>query len=168
MFCYSVAKSCPTLWDPMVAHQASLSFTISQSLLKLTSIESVMPSNHLSLCHPLLLLPSIFPSISIFSNELALPIRWSMYFYALSAGNRCERINLMPSIPLLTAFQSQMSCFLFLQLRSSFPPWGKAGEVSARATPAWNLLPLTLEWQLLSPLTTSVSLSQRCILGPLF
>ena len=53
------------------AHQASLSFTISQSLLKLMSIESVMPSN----CHPLLLLPSIFPSIRVFSNELALCIR---------------------------------------------------------------------------------------------
>ena len=57
------------------ALQASLSFTISQSLLKLMSIESVMPSNHLVLCHPLLL-PSIFPSIRDFSNESALCIRW--------------------------------------------------------------------------------------------
>ena len=57
------------------AHQASLSFTISQSLLKLKSIESVMPSNHLILCHPLLL-PSVFPSIRVFSNEFALPIKW--------------------------------------------------------------------------------------------
>ena len=54
------------------AHQASVSFTISQSLLKLMSIESVMPSNHLILCRPLLLLPSIFPSIRVFSSELAL------------------------------------------------------------------------------------------------
>ena len=58
------------------ARQASLSSTISQSLLKLTSIESVTPSNHLILCHPLLLLPSIFPSIRVFSNESALPITW--------------------------------------------------------------------------------------------
>ena len=58
------------------AHQASLSFTISWSLLKLMSIESVMPSNHLILCRPLLLLPSIFPSIRVFSNESALRIRW--------------------------------------------------------------------------------------------
>ena len=58
------------------AHQASLSFTISQSLLKLMSMESVMPSNHLILCHPLLLLLSIFPSIRVFSNESALGIRW--------------------------------------------------------------------------------------------
>ena len=62
------------------AHQASLSFTISQSLLKLMSIESVMSSNHLVLCCPLLLLPSIFPSIRVFSNESALHIRWLKYW----------------------------------------------------------------------------------------
>ena len=58
------------------ASQASLSITNSQSLLKLMSIESVMPSNHLILCRPLLLLPSIFPSIRVFSNESVLRIRW--------------------------------------------------------------------------------------------
>ena len=63
-----------TLWN--TAHQASLSIINSWSLLKLISIELVMPSNYLILCHPLLLLPSIFPSIKIFSNELALCIRW--------------------------------------------------------------------------------------------
>ena len=62
------------------AHQASLSITNSWSWLKLTSIESVMPSNHLILCHPLLLLPSIFPSIRVFSNESALRIRWPKYW----------------------------------------------------------------------------------------
>ena len=62
------------------AHQASLSFTISWSLLKLMSIESVMPFNHLSLCHPLLLSPSIFPSIRVFSNESVLRIRWLKYW----------------------------------------------------------------------------------------
>ena len=70
------------LWT--AAHQAYLSFTISWSLLKLMSIKSVMPSNHLVLCHPLLLLPSIFPSIRVFSNESALHIRqskcWSFSF----------------------------------------------------------------------------------------
>ena len=66
-------QSCPTLCDPMVAaHQASLSITTSQGLLKLMSIESVMPSNHLILCPPLLLLPSIFPSIRVFSKESVL------------------------------------------------------------------------------------------------
>ena len=60
--------------------QASLSITTSQNLLKLMSIESVMPSNHLILCHPLLLLPSISPSIRIFSNESVLCIRWPKYW----------------------------------------------------------------------------------------
>ena len=58
------------------AHQASLSITSSQSLLRLTSIELVMPSNHLILCHPLLLLPTIPPSIRVFSSESTLPMRW--------------------------------------------------------------------------------------------
>ena len=62
-----------TLWTAV--RQASLSITNSQCLLKLMSIESVMPSNHLILCHPLLLLPSIFPSIRVFSNESVLHIR---------------------------------------------------------------------------------------------
>ena len=61
------------------ACQASLSITNSQSLLKLMPIKSVMPSNHLILCHPLLLLPSIFPSIRVFSNESVLRIRWPKY-----------------------------------------------------------------------------------------
>ena len=66
------------LWT--AARQACLSFTVSLSLLRLRSIESVMPSNHLILYHPLLLLPSIFPSIRVFSNESALHIRWPKYW----------------------------------------------------------------------------------------
>ena len=62
------------------AHQASLSFIISQSLLKLTSIESMMPSNHLILCCPFLFLPSVFPSIRVFSNESSLHIKWPKYW----------------------------------------------------------------------------------------
>ena len=69
------------------AHQASLFFTISWILLKLMSIEPVMPFNNLVLCHPLLLLPSIFPSIKVFSNELALCIRWPKY-WNFSFSNR--------------------------------------------------------------------------------
>ena len=70
---------CLTLCDPWTAScQASLSITDSWSLLKLMSIESVLPSNHL--CHPLLLLPSIFPSIRVFSNESVLRIRWPKYW----------------------------------------------------------------------------------------
>ena len=72
------------------ARQASLPITNSQNLLKLMSIESVMPSNHLILCHPLLLLPSIFPSIRVFSNESALHIRWPKYWsfsFSISPSN---------------------------------------------------------------------------------
>ena len=70
--------------------QASLSITNSWSLLKLMSIESLMPSNHLILCHPLLLLPSIFPSIKVFSNESVLCIRWPKYWnftFNISSSN---------------------------------------------------------------------------------
>ena len=75
-------QSCCTLCNLMdyTARQDSLSITSSQSLLKLTSIESVMPSNHLILCHPLLLLPSIFCSIRVFSNESVLHIRWLKFW----------------------------------------------------------------------------------------
>ena len=72
------------------AHQASRSFTISQSLLKLMSIESVMPSSHLILCHPLLLLPSVFPSIRVFTSESVLCIRWPKYWsfsFSVSPSN---------------------------------------------------------------------------------
>ena len=74
--CCSVTQLCPTLYDSWTAaHQTSLSVTMSQSLLKFTSIESVMPSNHLILYRPLLFLPSVLPSIRVFSNESALRIR---------------------------------------------------------------------------------------------
>ena len=76
-----------TLWT--TAHAALLS-TISQSLIKLMSIESVIPSSHLILCLPLLLLPSIFPSIRVFSNELALCIKWPKYWsfsFSISLSN---------------------------------------------------------------------------------
>ena len=79
----SVAQSCPTLCDPMnsiAAHQASLSITNSRSSLKLTSIELVMPSSHLILCHPLLLLSQIPPSIRVFSSESPLRMRWPKYW----------------------------------------------------------------------------------------
>ena len=72
------------------AHKASLSITNSQSLFKLMSIESVVPSNHLILCHPLLLPPSIFSSIRVFSTESGLRIRWSKYWslsFSISPSN---------------------------------------------------------------------------------
>ena len=83
-----MSGSLQTPWT--AAHQASLSFSISRSLRKLMSIESVMPSNHLILCHPLLLLPSIFPSIRVFSDESVLHIRWPEYWsfsFSISLSN---------------------------------------------------------------------------------
>ena len=92
---YTVVQSLSCVWllaTPWtVACQASLSFTLSQSLLKLVSIESVMSSNHLILCHPLLLLPSIFPSIKVFSNELVLHISWSKH-WSFSFGIRPSNV----------------------------------------------------------------------------
>ena len=87
---------CSSLWTPWtVARQASLSITNSQSLLKLMSIESVLPSNHLILCHPFLLLPSIFPSIRVFSNESVLCIRWPKYWgfsFSISPSNEYSEL----------------------------------------------------------------------------
>ena len=78
-----------------VAHQASLSIINSWNLLKLMSIESVMPSNHLVLCHPLLLLTSIFPGIRVFSNESVLRIRWPMYWsFSISPSNEYSGLPL--------------------------------------------------------------------------
>ena len=82
-----------TLWT--AAHQASLSFTISPSLLKLMSIESMMPSNYLILCPPLLLLPSVFHRIRVFPNESGLRIRWPMYWsfsFSVSPSNEYTRL----------------------------------------------------------------------------
>ena len=87
----SVIQSCPTLCDPMDwSMPGSLSITNSQSLLKLISIKLVMSSSHLILCHPILLLPSIFPNIRIFSNESVLCIRWPKYWrfsFSISPSN---------------------------------------------------------------------------------
>ena len=86
----SVAQLCLFVTPWIAAHWASLSITNSRSLLKLMSIESVMPSIHLILCCPLLLLPSIFPSISIFSNESVPHIRWPKYWsfsFSISPSN---------------------------------------------------------------------------------
>ena len=92
----SVSQPCLTLCNPWItAHQASLSITNSQSSLRLTSTEAVMPSSHLILCRPLLLLPPIPPSIRVFSNESALHIRWPKYWsfsFNISPSNEHPRL----------------------------------------------------------------------------
>ena len=107
----SVFKLCLTLCDPMdyTAHQAPLSFTIFQSLLKLTSIELVIPPNRLILCCPILLSPSIFPSMGVFSNELALHIRWPKYWsfgFSISSFNKYSHLISLQSKGLSRVFSS--------------------------------------------------------------
>ena len=96
--CRSVTKSCRTLCDPMDrSTPGSPVLHISQSLLKFICIELVTPSNHVILCHSLLLLPSIFPSIRVFSNESALCVRWSKYW--------CFSISPLKEYSRLTSFR---------------------------------------------------------------
>ena len=113
----SVAQSCPTLCNRMDCSTPGLllSTTNPQSLLKLMSIESVMPSNHRILCHPLLLLSSTFPSIRVFSNELALLIRWPKYWcFSISPSNeysglisfRMDWLDLLPTKGLLRVYSN--------------------------------------------------------------
>ena len=93
------------------AHQASLSFAISWSLLKLMSIESVMSSKHLTPCHPLLLLPSIFPSIRVFSNESVFHIRWPKYW--------SFRFSIRPSSEFSGLISFRMDLFDFLTVQGT-------------------------------------------------
>ena len=103
------------------ARQASLSFTISRSLLKLMSIESVMPSNHLILCRPLLLLPSVFTSIRVFSNKLALRIRWPKYWsFSDYSGWISFRIGWFDLLAVQGTFKSLLTLGLICSSFSSF------------------------------------------------
>ena len=100
---------------------ASLSITNIRSLLKLMSIESVMPSNHLILCHPLLHLPSIFPSIRVFSNESVLRIRWPKYWsfsFGISPSNECSGL-ISFRLPGWISLQSKGLSRVFSQHHSS-------------------------------------------------
>ena len=113
------------------AHQASLSFTISWSLLKLMCIELVMPSNHLILCHPLLLPPSIFPSIRVFSKESVLCLRWPKYWsfsFSISPSNeysglisfRMDWLNLLAVQGILKSLLQHHSSKLSILQHSAF------------------------------------------------
>jgi len=142
------------------ACQASLSITNSRSLLKLMSVESVMPSSHLILCHPLLLLPSIFPSIRVFSNESALHIRWPKYWslsFNISSFNehpglisfRMDRLDLLAvqgTLKSLLQHHSskasilRRSAFFIVQLSHPYMTTGKAIALTRRTfvTPGEN------------------------------
>ena len=141
--CCSVTQSCPTLYDPwMAVCQVFLSFSIWR-LLKLMSIKLVMPSNHLILCCPLLLLPSIFPSIRVFSNESVLWIRWQKYWsfsFSISPSNEHSGLIYDLLVDLLAvqgtlksllqhhsskASVLQCSAFLIVQLSHPYMTTGK-------------------------------------------
>ena len=101
--------------------QASLSFTNSWSLLKFMSIKSVMPSNHLILCHPLLLMPSIFPTIRVFSYESVLPIRWPKYWsfsFNISPSNEYSGLIFRMDWLDLLAVQGTLKSLLQHQFKS--------------------------------------------------
>ena len=131
IICHSFGKSCPTLCNP-AACQTSLSFINFQSLFKLMFIESVMPSNHLVLCHPLLLLPSIFPSIRVFSYESALRIRWPKYLsfsFSISPYNEYSgmisfRIGWFQGTSLVTTLQLSSVQFSHSVVSDSLRPRG--------------------------------------------
>ena len=123
------------------AHQASLSITNSQSLLKLMSIKSVMSSNHLILCHPLLLPPSIFPSIRFFSNEPTLHIRWSKYWsFSISLSNEySELISFrMDWFDLLAAPRDSQESSPTLQFKITHKNIS-LNSARANAPPRWRL-----------------------------
>ena len=142
----SVTQSCLFATPWTAAREASLSITNSWSLLKLMSIESVMPSNHLILCCPLLLLPSIFPSIRVFSNESVLCIRWAKYWsfsFSISPSNeysglifRMDWLDLLAvqetlktsPTPEFKNINSSVSAFFIVQLSH---PYMTAGKTTA-------------------------------------
>ena len=134
--CCSVAQLYPTLCDPIDCSMPDfLSFTVSWSSLKLMSIKYVMPSNHLVLCYPLFLPPSIFPSVRVFSNESVLPIRWLKY-WSFSfrtdllqdelVGSPCSpRDSQESSTPWFKSINSSVLSFLYSPILTSIPDYWK-------------------------------------------
>ena len=129
--CYSLSRVqlFATLWT--AARQASLSITKSRSLLKPMSIESVMPSNRLILCRPLLLLPSVFPSIRVFSNESALCIRWPKY--------RSLSFSFSPSNESSVLISFRIGCFGLLADQGTRNSWDSSGSHSESFELALNM-----------------------------
>ena len=160
---------------PWIAvHQASLSITNSQSLLRLVSIQSVMSSYYLILCHPLLLLPSIFPSIRVFSNESALPVRWPKYWsfiFSISPSNeysglisfRMDWLDLFAvQGTLKSLFQHHSSkasilhsAFFMVQLSHPYMTTGKTVTLSRIRWPKRRAATCLSNWAL-SPVFSSV------------
>ena len=177
-FSCSVVSDSVTQWT--AARQTSLSITSSWSILKLMSIESVMPSNHLILCHPLLQ-PSIFPSIRVFSNESVLRIRWANYWsfsFSISPSNeysgfisfRMDWLDLLAVQGTLESlFQHHSSkasilrclAFFIVQLSHPYITTGKPIALTR-----WTLLPMSLLFNMLSRLViTFLPRSMRLLIS---
>ena len=179
-FSCSVVSDFATLWT--TACQASLSITNSQSLLTPMSIESVTPSNHLILCHPFLLPPSIFPSIKVFSNESVLHIRWPKYWsfsFSISPSNeysgviffRMDWLDLLAVQGTLKSLLQSLDLSTFphspppspLVTISLFPMFVSllmfCSIYSLQATEIWEVIFIALIWLLL-PSANNVSLTK--------
>ena len=181
--CCSFAQSCRLFVTPRTAaHQASLSITNSRSLLKLMCIEAVMPSNHLILCRPLLLLPSIFPSIRVFSNELALRIRWPKYWsfnFSISPSNeysglisfRIDWFDLLAAQGTLRSlFQHHsskasilwLSAFFIVQLSHPYMTTGKTTALTRQSYFVGKVM--SLLFNMLSGLVIAFPPRSKCLL----
>ena len=180
-FCCSVTQSCLTICDPMkAAWQASLSFTTSKSLLKLMSIQLVIPSNHLILCHPLLLLPAILSSTRVFPNESVLRITWPKYWsfsFSLSPSNeysglisfRTDKLDLLAiqgTLKSLLQHHSskalilRCSAFFMAQLSHSYMTSGKTIALTRQTfvSKVISLLFNILSWFVIAFLPRSICL----------
>ena len=164
-----------------VACQASLCITNSWSLLKLMSIESVMPSHHLILCHPLLLLPSIFPSIQVFSNELVLCIRWPKYWsfsFSTSPSNeysglisfRIDWFDLLAVQGTLknllqhrSSKASILPCSAFFMVQLSHP-YMTTGKITALTIWTFVSKVMSLLFNMLSRFVTAILPRSKCLL----
>ena len=156
--CCSVTKLCLTLCDPMNCPcQASLSFTTSQSLLKLMSIKSMMPSNRFILCFPSFLLPSIFPSIRVFSSESVLHIRWPKYWSFRFRPSPCNEYSG------LISFRSDWFDLLAVQGTLKSLPWHHSSEAPILRHSAFFMV------QLLDPYMTirrTIALTRQTFVSP--
>ena len=156
IICCSVTQSCPTLCDPMDCSTPGFPVLhCLRRLLRLRSTELVMPSNHFILCHPLLLQPSIFPSIRVFSNESALCLKWLNYWsfsFGISPSNEYSglisfRMGWFDLLAFQGAFKSLLkhhsSKHQFLQCSAFFMVQLSHPHMTTRKTRAFHFLPLS-------------------------
>ena len=180
--CCSVTQSVQLFAAPWTAaHHASLSFTVSRSLLRLLSVESLVPSSHLILCCPLLLLPSVFPSIRVFFSELAIHIRWPKYWsfsFTINSSNeysglisfrmdKFDHLAVWGTLKRLLQHHSskasilQCSAFLMVQLS---PPYVTIGKTIALTIWTFDSKVMSLLFNTLSGFVIAFLPSSKCLL----